>query len=165
MMAPEFHNGHYLKGYAFEVDYYSLGMLLFELAVGKAPFGYAKQNESLEEDIKAGISQETLDQVEDLKLRALCAALLQKEPGERLSEMKRLKEHEFFRDQVDWQDVADFAQMDGERPSEEERDLLDFFGHKYNLGFYGEDVEQIDHFTFGSLLSSPPENVIDTFTL
>lgn len=42
MMAPEFHNGDYLKGYSYEVDYYSLGMLLFELAVGKAPFGYAK---------------------------------------------------------------------------------------------------------------------------
>lgn len=109
MMAPEFHNGDYLNGYAFEVDYYSFGMLLFELALGKAPFGYAKQNESLEEDIKAGISQETLDQLEDSKLRALCATLLQKEPKERLSEMKTLKEHEFFRDQVDWQDVADFA--------------------------------------------------------
>lgn len=120
----------------------------------------------------AGITQETLLTLEDTKLQALCASLLQTHPQERLSQMTLLKEHPFFQDQVDWNDVADFAQIDKEQPSEEESDLLDFFSHKYNLGFYGEDVEQIDHFTFGSMLSSQPDGVqeadmekLDTFTL
>jgi len=48
MMAPEFYDESYKNGYSFEVDYYSLGCLIYEMAVGKAPFGYHHENHNLE---------------------------------------------------------------------------------------------------------------------
>ena len=109
--------------------------------------------------------------MEDTQLRSLVEALLKVEPGERLSDMASLKAHPFFGQHVDWEDVGEFMEMGGEGHSEEEKDLLDFFGHRYNLGFYGEDIEQIDHYTFGSLLADSGEaqgedmHKLDTFTL
>lgn len=36
-MPPEVYKG---EGYKYEFDYYSFGVLIYELLVGKAPFGY-----------------------------------------------------------------------------------------------------------------------------
>lgn len=50
-MAPEFFIDLEKNGYSYEIDYYQVGILLFELLLGKVPFGY----EPKEADILKGI--------------------------------------------------------------------------------------------------------------
>ena len=88
MMAPEFHNQQYEKGYSFEVDYYSLGCLIYEMAVGKAPFGYQHENENLEQEILEGLQKKHLEKIEDSNLADLVDQLMKKDPQQRLQNIE-----------------------------------------------------------------------------
>jgi hypothetical protein len=41
---------------------------------------------------------------------------------------------------VDWNDLKEFTDIDVKNPSEDDDDLIDFYSHKYNISFYGEDI-------------------------
>lgn len=43
-MPPEIYSA---QGYSYEFDYYGYGILLYELLVGTAPFGYGNSNPSI----------------------------------------------------------------------------------------------------------------------
>ena len=45
------------QGYSYEFDYYSFGVLIFELLAGRSPFGY----ENTKENIKEGKSSFNID--------------------------------------------------------------------------------------------------------
>ncbi|CAE7943516.1 for, partial [Symbiodinium sp. KB8] len=80
-MAPDIFAG---RGYGLEVDYWSLGIMLYELVCGRLPFG----NESAEEDdIIAAVLEETLafpPKYNDNAGKNLMERLLCKDPAERI---------------------------------------------------------------------------------
>ncbi|KAI8924535.1 kinase-like domain-containing protein [Entophlyctis helioformis] len=102
-MAPEVLNK---KGYFASVDWWSLGVILYEVAVGKRPFR-AKTNEGLthaimHEDVIFGPGSENLnpdlmDMIQQFITRDVRQRLGTKESGG----VGRLREHPFFTD-VDW---------------------------------------------------------------
>jgi serine/threonine protein kinase len=52
-MPPEVYSG---EGYGFAFDYYSFGVLVYELLVAKAPFGYENYSEAYLNKIKNGLT-------------------------------------------------------------------------------------------------------------
>lgn len=59
-MPPEVYEG---KGYSYGFDYYSFGVLVYELLVGVAPFGYENFSEEYLQTIKNGLTEEHLDKI------------------------------------------------------------------------------------------------------
>ena len=90
-MAPEIKSG---SDYGFEADFWSLGILLFELIEGKAPFGYtdvdADRIRSSPSSIKFERTRHTPESID------LISQLLTVDPGRRLSSFTRVRKHAFF---------------------------------------------------------------------
>ena len=101
-MAPEIISG---KNYSFEVDYFSVGVCLYFMYYRRYPFGVGKQDVySIYEDIlKKQVSFEGLSNQNNC-LNDLIINLLNKEPSLRLSNLKSVKNHQFFKN-FDWESV------------------------------------------------------------
>lgn len=93
------------KGYSFEVDYWSLGVLVYELITGGRPFATTIQDEyGLERTID--VHQQTLDmsyvtnQIGDIEIVVdFITRLLHKDPSQRLgytNGIEEIKNHPFF---------------------------------------------------------------------
>ena len=100
-MAPEIILG---KGYSYQVDLWSFGILIYEMACGRLPFGECS-------DDPFSIYEEVMDQV--LKYPRKCKStergfierLLRKNPQERLGNgFEELKENNFFSN-TDWKKI------------------------------------------------------------
>ena len=72
------------QGYSYEFDYYSFGILLYELLVGKSPFGYGTLTEEMIEKVKKGLTEEILSQIKDEEAKQLIEALVVSDPEKRL---------------------------------------------------------------------------------
>ena len=85
-------------GYSFEVDWYSLGMLLYEMISGLNPFKQAalQDNKSRHEILKM-ITDEDIEILPGFSPEAadLLSGLLQRNPDNRLT-LEQIKEHRFF---------------------------------------------------------------------
>ena len=91
-MAPEFFEDP-IKVYSYEIDYYSFGILLFELYIGynfyflknikniknirKPPFGYESENKMIIKDIKEGISDKQLEIIDNKSFKSLLKNILE----------------------------------------------------------------------------------------
>ncbi len=92
-MAPEIING---KSYSFSVDYWSMGIILYEWFYGKVPFGYG-----IEDPIKIykEINERTPILPSDLKnekFNDFLKCLLMKNPKKRIKDLERIKRHPLF---------------------------------------------------------------------
>jgi len=94
-LAPEFLMG---GGHGKAVDWWSLGILLYEMLSGLPPFYSDNVNEMYEL-----ILQKPLDFTEEFSPAAadLCTQLLERDPSKRLQDVEKFKAHPFFAD-VDW---------------------------------------------------------------
>ena len=94
-MSPEVILG---KPYSFEVDYWSVGIILYEIFYGRVPFGYDKDsiNEIYQDIIENNIHLPSVKENENFN--NLIKVLLHKIPSNRISSFKMIKNHIFFKD-------------------------------------------------------------------
>lgn len=90
------------KGHSFAVDWWSLGILLYELTVGIPPFYSSNVNEMYQK-----IQQDTVKFPSSLseQCRSLIIELLERDPKKRLGsngDIEEIKKHSFFR-KLDWE--------------------------------------------------------------
>jgi len=98
-LAPEIIKG---KGHAKPVDWWSLGILLYEMLVGLPPFYSENMNEMYELILKAPLKFPSF--VPD-EAQSLLNGLLERDESKRLGSEKdylEIQEHEFFKD-IDWE--------------------------------------------------------------
>ena len=99
-MAPEVFTG---KGYSFQVDLWSLGVMMYEFICGKLPFGDEDMEDPMEfynamikEDLRFPSA------IHDEEFKDLVSKLLIKDPNRRLCQYLQIKHHEYFKD-LDWE--------------------------------------------------------------
>ncbi|KGN44643.1 serine/threonine-protein kinase OXI1 [Cucumis sativus] len=99
-VAPEIVAG---KGHDFAVDWWSLGVVLYEMLYGTTPFRGTNRKETFYR-----ILTKTPDLCgEATALRDLIRMLLEKDPGKRI-EVEEIKRHEFFKG-IEWDMVLEIA--------------------------------------------------------
>ena len=98
-MAPEVFTG---KGYSFEVDLWSLGIMMYEFLCGKLPF--AEDIEDPMEFYNEMIGQDLTFPpfVNDEAFKDLVSKLLIKDPNKRLTQYSQIRNHQYFKD-FDWE--------------------------------------------------------------
>jgi protein-serine/threonine kinase len=99
-VAPEIIEG---KGYTSTVDWWSFGILLFELCFGKTPFKGSTRTETFENIIKGDLHFPITQNISD-EFKDLLTKLLIKIPNKRLggtNGAEEIKEHPFFKD-INW---------------------------------------------------------------
>ncbi|CAD8084997.1 unnamed protein product [Paramecium sonneborni] len=82
------------NGYSFEVDYYSLGCIIYEMLTGKPPFYSTNKRQMFQDRLN---KQVQLPDTFDETVRSLIKGLLEIDPQQRL-QGNQLKEHTFFED-------------------------------------------------------------------
>ena len=93
-MAPEVFSG---EGYSFGVDYWSVGVCMFEFMCGYVPFG----NETTEpmqiySEIMATENLTFPSHIKDKNFKSLVKGILNKNPLERISNLEKIKIHPWF---------------------------------------------------------------------
>ncbi|KAK6145141.1 hypothetical protein DH2020_021961 [Rehmannia glutinosa] len=131
-IAPEIILGH---GHDFAVDWWCLGVMLYEMLYGTTPFRGANRKETFHR-----IITEELNLTGELTpLRDLIGKLLEKDPNKRIC-VGEIKGHDFFK-AVDWEGILEMA-----RPPfiPELTDIEDMSGHKdINVEDYVQGVFKV----------------------
>lgn len=101
-MAPEIIKG---KGHSFEVDWWSVGILLFEMLAGQTPFKAGEESEMFKEICNGSVP---FPPAMDKTAKDLCTRLLMQDPRRRLGALEGegqfVKDHAFFKG-VAWDEV------------------------------------------------------------
>lgn len=96
-VAPEIISG---KGHDFAVDWWSLGVLLYEMLYGKTPFKGSNRKQTFSRIL----TKEPELTGETTLLRDLIRKLLEKDPRQRIG-VEGIKGHDFFRS-LDWESIV-----------------------------------------------------------
>ena len=101
-MAPEIISGEH---YSFPADYFSVGVCLYYIYYKRYPFGMGKMDVYLiyEDILKKPVSFIELNN-QNNSLNELIESLLDKEPSVRISNLKSIKNHSFFKN-FDWDSI------------------------------------------------------------
>jgi serine/threonine protein kinase len=98
-MAPEVIEG---KNYSFGIDYWSVGIILYEIFYGFVPFGFnCKDQMKVYQEIKEKKIFFPVNEFENEEFKNfnnLIKLLLNKNPAHRLSNFKAIKSHKFFKE-------------------------------------------------------------------
>ena len=102
-MAPEIISGEH---YSFPADYFSVGVCLYFMYYKKYPFGMGRQDVYLiyQDILKKQVSFIEVNNNNNL-LNDLIKLLLDKEPSVRISNLKNIKSHQFFKN-FDWDSLV-----------------------------------------------------------
>ncbi|KAL6506521.1 Serine/Threonine protein kinase, catalytic domain [Orobanche gracilis] len=98
-VAPEIILG---EGHDFSVDWWCLGVMLYEMLYGATPFRGANRKETFYRIITKSPNLTG----ELTPLRDLIGKLLEKDPAKRVSDAREIKSHAFFR-RVDWDRITE----------------------------------------------------------
>ncbi|KAL4503200.1 hypothetical protein ABPG72_000806 [Tetrahymena utriculariae] len=135
MIAPELYNENLDDiGYSYEVDVYSIGILIFELTTGSAPFGYDEQN--CKQRTLAGINQEILTQIKDDKnLVDLISMLLEKDPKKR-PKINNVLSHPYFQS-VDFKNIELIVNCKTEQIPQNQLNKFHIFEYQEDINDFG----------------------------
>ncbi|CAL2033426.1 hypothetical protein CAEBREN_11897 [Caenorhabditis brenneri] len=135
-IAPEILRG---DEYGFSVDWWALGVLMFEMMAGRSPFdivGMQNAEENTEDYLFQIILERQIRIPRSLSVRAstILKGFLNKDPTERLGckldineGLRDMKEHQFFRGFIDWDALEQKAVAPPYHPAvESDRDLTHF---------------------------------------
>ncbi|CAI2325481.1 unnamed protein product [Caenorhabditis sp. 36 PRJEB53466] len=136
-IAPEILRG---DEYGFSVDWWALGVLMFEMMAGRSPFDIVGMQNNVEENTEDYLFQVILERQiripRSLSVRAsaILRGFLNKDPTERLGckldineGLRDMKEHQFFRGSIDWEALEQKAVAPPYHPAvESDRDLTHF---------------------------------------
>ena len=98
-MSPEILQG---KGYNYSVDFYTLGVLLYEMLVGLPPHYNVDRQQMYSDKVS---KEPDIPRVLSGEIKNLLTGLLNRNPGLRIGArrgMAEVKEHAFFKD-IDWE--------------------------------------------------------------
>ena len=98
-MAPEIFAGN---GYSFEVDLWSLGIMMYEFLCGKLPFGDDIEDPVEFYKILRNQNLTFPPYIHDEEFKDLVKQLLVKEPNKRLAHYSTIRNHRYFKD-FDWE--------------------------------------------------------------
>ncbi|XP_062222841.1 serine/threonine-protein kinase OXI1-like isoform X2 [Phragmites australis] len=149
-VAPEIVAG---CGHNYAVDWWGLGVVLYEMQYGRTPFRGRSRRETFHRILTAAPELPG----EPTPLRDLIARLLEKDPGKRLG-AHGVKRHAFFRG-VDWDSVLDVARPPFIPAPDDDDDAGAEAG--------ALDVEKVVHEAFASSGAgeTPPEEDVTTIGL
>jgi len=119
------------KGYSFSCDYWSIGILTFEIYYNYYPFGN-EANEPMEvyrDILKKDLS---LPFNGDKSVNSFIKAVLNKKVSQRLSSLEQAKKHEFFKG-FNWDDLIDLQMKPPYIPETIELKNFDNYTEKYTL--------------------------------
>ncbi|PAA82223.1 hypothetical protein BOX15_Mlig009922g1 [Macrostomum lignano] len=130
-IAPEILTG---DPYGFSVDYWALGVLMYEMMVGKSPWDLSAQGNNTEDALFQLILSKTLRMPRTLTRRAssVLEGFLEKNPSKRLGcksveDFVSIKDHAFFRCLPSWEKLEDRQLPPPYRPEiRDEKDLSHF---------------------------------------
>jgi cGMP-dependent protein kinase len=117
------------KGYSFSCDYWSIGILAFEIYYNYYPFGN-EANEPMEvyrDVLKKDLS---LPYNGDKSVNSFIKAMLNKKVSQRLSSLEKAKKHEFFKN-FNWDDLIDLQMKPPYIPECLELKNFDNYKEKY----------------------------------
>ena len=99
-MAPEVFTG---QGYSFQVDMWSLGVMMYEFICGKIPFGDEDMEDPMEfYNVMIRQNLTFPSAIHDEQFKDIVSKLLIKDPNKRLSHYSQIRNHEYFKD-FDWE--------------------------------------------------------------
>ena len=98
-MAPEIFTG---KGYSFQIDFWALGIMMYEFLCGKLPFGEDIEDPQEFYNIVMDEPLTFPNYVHDEDFKDLVSKLLIKDPNKRLCQYLKIRNHPFFKD-FDWE--------------------------------------------------------------
>ncbi|PAA69874.1 hypothetical protein BOX15_Mlig013374g1 [Macrostomum lignano] len=174
-MAPEVVRG---ERYAFPVDWFGLGCIVFEMLAGRSPFRRRKERVKREE-IDRRVREDTEDYSAagsdgespfSQSAEAFCRALLAKDPAERLgtaSGANELREHDFFRGAINWRRLEAGVEPVPFSPDPHAvyaKDVLDIEQFSTVKGVHLDDKDQDFYSRFNTGAVSIPfqEEIIET---
>ncbi|PNY01143.1 serine/threonine-protein kinase OXI1-like protein [Trifolium pratense] len=128
-VAPEVISGH---GHNLSVDWWSYGIVLYELFYGTTPFSSPNRKETFHKILNVEVEQKG----ETTPLKDLIAKLLEKDPDRRI-QVDEIKGHDFFKG-VKWDTVLEIARP----PHIPQNEVVD------RAGFSKKDVESFVHGIF-----------------
>jgi len=97
-LAPEILQGN---GYTKAVDWWALGILIFEMLSGNPPF-YSQNIQTMYSKIASGDLSFPEKASFDEKTKALIRGFLERDPSKRLTEVPKIKSHPYF-EGIDWE--------------------------------------------------------------
>ena len=167
-VAPEIVAGN---GHDFAVDWWSLGVMLYEMLYGTTPFRGSNRKETFYRIL----SKEPELVGETTSLRDLIAKLLEKDPKKRI-DVEGIKGHDFFR-KIEWDSVLRISRppfipgnenevgMEGNKKIDVELFVQEiFFGNNNNNDDVNEEENSSKKVWVEELNQKPIENV-DTFPI
>eukprot|EP01035_Chromulina_nebulosa_P018146 gene18146-23800_t len=102
-LSPEQLNGKYTNGYSKIVDWWALGILIYELLTGQTPFCKSDTDSNYEIYLRILNSKVTFSRNFDIQSKDLISNLCQFDVNKRLVSVEAIKSHPYF--SLDWDKV------------------------------------------------------------